>query len=78
MPQGFLVREGENLITAEIFLDYEPILITGLFDGGVLWHRAYRRSCPAVLSTIDEPACRPRRNGRVLRGSRRPAAFPES
>jgi len=53
MPQGFVVREGENLITAEIFFDYEPIFFTGLFDGGVLWHHAYRRSQLGALSTIN-------------------------
>jgi len=53
MPDDFDVRDGENLITAEIFFEYEPIFFSGLIDGAVIWHHAYRRSRLGTLSTIN-------------------------
>jgi hypothetical protein len=53
MPDGFDVREGENLITAEIFFDYEPLFFSGLIEPTVIWHHAYRRSRLGTLSTIN-------------------------
>jgi TadE-like protein len=53
MPDGFEVREGENLIAAEIFFEYEPLFFTSLLHGGVVWHNAYRRSRLGALSTIN-------------------------
>ncbi len=53
MPSGFEVREGENLITAEIFFDYEPLFFSGIVEPTVIWHHAYRRSRLGTLSTIN-------------------------
>ena len=53
MPGGFDVRDGENLIAAEIFFDYEPVFFSGLIEGTVIWHHAYRRSRLGALSTIN-------------------------
>lgn len=53
MPDSFEVREGENLIAAEIFFDYEPMFFSGLFHESVVWHHAYRRSRLGALSTIN-------------------------
>ena len=53
MPDGFEVREGENLIAAEIFFDYEPMFFSSLFHESVVWHHAYRRSRLGALSTIN-------------------------
>ena len=53
MPNGFVVRDGENLITAEIFFDYEPLFFSSLIEGGLIWHHAYRRSRLGALSTIN-------------------------
>jgi uncharacterized membrane protein len=53
MPDGFEVREGENLIAAEIFYDYEPMFFSSLFHESVVWHHAYRRSRLGTLSPIN-------------------------
>ena len=53
MPDNFDVRDGENLIAAEIFFDYEPLFFSGFLEGSVLWHHAYRRSRLGALSTIN-------------------------
>ncbi len=53
MPDGFEVREGENLIAAEIFYDYQPMFFSSLFHESVVWHHAYRRSRLGTLSTIN-------------------------
>ena len=53
MPGGFDVREGEDLIAAQIFFDYEPMFFSGLVECAVIWHHTYRRSRLGALSTIN-------------------------
>lgn len=53
MPDSLLVREGENLIVAEVFFDYQPLFFSGIVEGGLIWQRSFRRTRLGALSTIN-------------------------
>jgi hypothetical protein len=53
LPEGFEVRDDENLIVAEVFYDYEPLFMGFVLEPGVIWHFAIRRPRRGDLSEID-------------------------
>lgn len=53
LPDGFMVREDENVIVAEIFFDYEPVFMGFAMEPGVVWHFAIRRPRRGDLSTLN-------------------------
>lgn len=64
MPAGFVVRDNENIITAEVYYDFEPLfldalknmLATGDFlPEGVIFQTAYRQPRLGDLSSLTTP-----------------------
>lgn len=53
LPTTLSVREGENLIAAEVYYTHEPYLLSGLLPAGVIRHEAYRRARLGTLSTLN-------------------------
>ncbi|MCG8359304.1 MAG: pilus assembly protein [Kiloniellales bacterium] len=53
LPDGFVLRDGENLIVAEIFFDYEPMFLHEVIPDGVVDHAAIRRPRRGDLSTLN-------------------------
>lgn len=44
LPDAFdIVREGETMIVAEVFYDYEPLFLDYIYSGAVIMHDSYRR-----------------------------------
>jgi Flp pilus assembly protein TadG len=43
LPTGFVVRDGEGLIVAEVYYDYAPFLFWDIFTPNQLYHRAFFR-----------------------------------
>lgn len=43
LPTGFVVRDGEGLIVAEVYYDYAPLLFWDIVSPGQLYHRAFFR-----------------------------------
>jgi Flp pilus assembly protein TadG len=52
LPAGFEVRDGENVVTAEIFFDFEPIMMTGVLEPTQLYSRAVFRPRFGTLTTV--------------------------
>lgn len=64
MPSGFVVRDNENIITAEVYYDFEPIFLNALksvlnsgdfLPDGVIFQTAYRQPRLGDLSTLAGP-----------------------
>ena len=64
MPPTFIVRDNENVITAEVFFDYEPIFLDflksffgsgGILPAGVINQTALRQPRLGDLSTLSVP-----------------------
>lgn len=53
LPDGFTVRDDENVIVAEVFFNYEPVFMGYLFEPGVVWHFAIRRPRRGDLSELS-------------------------
>ena len=53
LPTGFTVREGENVIVAEVFFDFEPMFLDQILDPGVISHLAVRKPRRGDLSTLN-------------------------
>ena len=53
LPTGFTVREGENVIVAEVFFDFEPMFLDDILDPGVISHLAVRKPRRGDLSTLN-------------------------
>ena len=53
LPSGFTVRDGENLIVAEVFFDYEPYFLDFVLEPSVISHVAIRRPRRGDLSTLN-------------------------
>lgn len=53
LPDGFVVRDGESVVTAEVFYDYAPLFTAGLVSTGTLYHRAMFRPRFGALAAID-------------------------
>ena len=52
LPNGFIVRDGENVITAEVFFEFQPIMMTGVLDPTRLYSRAVFRPRFGSLAQI--------------------------
>lgn len=52
LPNGFVVRDGENVITAEVFFDFQPIMMTAVLDPARLYSRAVFRPRFGALSRV--------------------------
>ena len=57
LPAGFLVRDGENVIIAEIFYQFSPTFLVDLFPANILYHRAMFRPRVISLSTLCATPC---------------------
>lgn len=64
MPSGFVVRDNENIITAEVYYNFEPIFLDALKDmlntgdflpEGVIFQTAYRQPRLGDLSSLTGP-----------------------
>jgi hypothetical protein len=53
LPEELLVREGENVIVAEVFYGYTPFIFGDLFDESVFYHRAFNRPRIINLTSVD-------------------------
>ena len=53
LPNGFTVREGENVIIAEVFYDFQPTFLTDILTTGVISHLAVRKPRRGNLSTLN-------------------------
>lgn len=52
LPVGFEVRNNENVITAEVFYDFEPIMMSGVLDPSQLYSRAVFRPRFGTLTAV--------------------------
>ncbi len=63
MPNGFIIRDNENIITAEVYYDYKPLFFqalknianAGFLPDGMLVQTAYRQPRLGDLSTLSVP-----------------------
>jgi Flp pilus assembly protein TadG len=64
MPAGFIVRDSENVITAEVFFDYKPLFLDALkniakasdfLPDGIIVQTAFRQPRLGDLSTLATP-----------------------
>lgn len=53
LPDGFTVRDDENLIVTEVFYDYEPVFTGFVIEPSEVWHFAIRRPRRGDLSTLN-------------------------
>jgi hypothetical protein len=53
LPSGFTMRDGENVIFAEVFYDHEPMFLGDILGSGVIWHTAVRKPRRGDLSTLN-------------------------
>ena len=53
LPTGFTVRDGENLIIAEVFFDFKPYFLDFVLESRVISHVAIRRPRRGDLSTLN-------------------------
>jgi len=53
LPAGFTVDGGDNLITAEVFYDFEPLLFSFILPPRRVEHRAMFRPRFGALSTLN-------------------------
>jgi len=51
LPDGFVVRDGDTVIIAEVFYDYEPAIFDDIVSPTVVYNIAYFRP---RLGTLDE------------------------
>ena len=63
MPNGFVIRDNENIITTEVYFDYEPLFFQALkniasadfLPNGMLVQTAYRQPRLGDLSSLAGP-----------------------
>lgn len=63
MPTGFVIRDNENIITTEVYFDYEPLFLQALknianadfLPKGMLVQTAYRQPRLGDLSSLSGP-----------------------
>lgn len=63
MPNGFVIRDNENIITTEVYYDYEPLFFhalkniasAGFLPRGMLVQTAYRQPRLGDLSSLAGP-----------------------
>ncbi len=54
LPTGFTVRDGEEVIIAEVYYSYEPFFAPDLFPAAQLYRVAFYRPRLAPLTTLGE------------------------
>lgn len=52
MPSGFLLKEGESVIVAEVYYQFRPMFAPNLVPASQLYHRAVFRPRRGTLDTI--------------------------
>ncbi len=52
LPPDFQVRDSENVITAEVFYNFEPIMMTGVLEAKQLYSNAVFRPRFGSLTTV--------------------------
>lgn len=57
LPPGFLVRDGENAIIAEVYYKFTPMFMSALVPPSTLYHRAVFRPRQSTLSTLCPNPC---------------------
>lgn len=53
LPTGFVVRDGEGLIVAEVYYDYSPLLFFDFVGANQLYHRAFFRPRYGGLDVLN-------------------------
>jgi Flp pilus assembly protein TadG len=53
LPTGFVVRDGEGLIVAEVYYDYAPLMFWDIVTPGQLYHRAFFRPRYGGLDVLN-------------------------
>ncbi len=53
LPSGFVVRDGESVIVAEVYYDYAPLFTAGIVGEQVLYHRAMFRPRFGSLAALS-------------------------
>ncbi|MCP5368612.1 MAG: pilus assembly protein [Hyphomicrobiales bacterium] len=54
LPNGFVVREGENVIVTEVFYNYEPLIAKSVFEAKTCYNFAVFRPRYTTLDTIAQ------------------------
>ena len=57
LPAGFTMNAGDNVIIAEVFYHFEPLLIPALVPPATLYHRALFRPRQGTLATLCATPC---------------------
>ena len=52
LPAGFEVRDNENVITAEVYFNFEPIMMTGILEAKQLYSSSVFRPRFGTLTTV--------------------------
>ena len=52
-PSGFVVRDNENVIVAEVYYDYAPLVASGVIDPVTLYNVAYFKPRFGSLDTLN-------------------------
>lgn len=53
LPTGFVVREGETVIIAEVFYSFEPVFMSSVVPPRVVYHRAMFRPRLGSLQAVQ-------------------------
>lgn len=53
LPSGFVVRDGESVIVAEVYYDYAPMFTAGVVGEQMLYHRAMFRPRFGSLAALS-------------------------
>lgn len=59
LPPGFIVRDGENVIIAEVFYTFSPLFLPDLLPSQTLYHRSMFRPRFGTLTTMCATPCAP-------------------
>jgi hypothetical protein len=54
LPTGFTIREGENVIVAEIFFQYEPLFGSMIYKGRTLYSESFTRPRFTNLTAVPK------------------------
>jgi len=53
LPAGFELREFESVIVAEVYYNFDPMIVNGVMDNHILYNRAIFRPRFGSLTTIN-------------------------
>lgn len=54
LPTGFIIREGENVIIAEVFFQYEPLFGSIIYEGRTLYSQSFTRPRFTNLTAVPK------------------------